>query len=128
MFSAARSNGAMRQLLRELRTSEHSLVTSSVALAEARRNLVTKETPAAVAALDDLSARCEIVGFHPRIEPNPVIDWLPEKDRHILAAAISARCDVLMTGDKTHFGAGYDQRFSGVLILSPRATAQHLLD
>ena len=53
--------------------------------------------------------------------------WLPTKDRHVLAAAIALKCDVLITGDKTHFGSGYGERFSNVLILSPRMAAQRLL-
>ena len=53
--------------------------------------------------------------------------WLPTKDRHVLAAAIALKCDVLITGDKTHFGSGYSERFGNVLILSPRTAAEMLL-
>jgi hypothetical protein len=35
------------------------------------------------------------------------ISWLPDKDQPVLAAAIRLRCNVLVTGDRTHFGAGY---------------------
>ena len=53
--------------------------------------------------------------------------WLPEKDRHVLAAAIALKCNALITGDKTHFGSGYGKQFGGVLILSPRMAAEQLL-
>ena len=53
--------------------------------------------------------------------------WLPTKDRHVLAAAIALKCDALITGDKTHFGSGYGERFGNVLILSPRMVAERLL-
>jgi hypothetical protein len=36
-------------------------------------------------------------------------------------------CDALVTGDKTHFSAGYGQHFAGVLMLSPAMLAQMLL-
>ena len=52
---------------------------------------------------------------------------LPTKDRHVLAAAIALKCDVLITGDKTHFGSGYGERFGNVLILSPRMAGGRLL-
>lgn len=55
------------------------------------------------------------------------IAWLPEKDRPVLAAATRLRCDALVTGDRTHFGAGYGRRFSGVMIHSPRSLAEWLL-
>ena len=34
-------------------------------------------------------------------------------------AAIALRCDALVTGDRTHFGAGYGQAFDGVTIYAP---------
>ena len=52
--------------------------------------------------------------------------WLPDKDQPVLAAAIRLRCDVLVTGDRTHFGAGYGRTFDGVTIHSPRLLAEVL--
>ena len=58
---------------------------------------------------------------------DPVLDrelgWLPEKDRPVLAATIRLRCDALVTGDRTHLGAGYGRAFGGMTIHSPRALA-----
>jgi predicted nucleic acid-binding protein len=48
---------------------------------------------------------------------------LPEKDRPVLAAAIQSRCDVLLTGDKTHFGPLYGRVLEGVTIHSPASLA-----
>jgi predicted nucleic acid-binding protein len=44
---------------------------------------------------------------------------LVEKDRPILAAAIAASVDYLITGDKSHFGHLYGTRVSGVYVISP---------
>ena len=41
------------------------------------------------------------------------------KDQPILAAAIAASVDYLITGDKSHFGRLYGTRVSGVYIISP---------
>jgi hypothetical protein len=52
------------------------------------------------------------------------LDWLPEKDRPVLAAAIRLGCDALVTGDRTYFGAGYGRVYGGVTIYSPRTLAE----
>jgi hypothetical protein len=44
----------------------------------------------------------------------------------VLAAAIRLRCDALVTGDRTHFGAGYGRAFGGVMVHSPRSMAEQL--
>ena len=44
---------------------------------------------------------------------------LVAKDRPILAAAISASVDYLVTGDRNHFGALYNGRVCGVWVVSP---------
>ena len=49
------------------------------------------------------------------------------EDRPVLAAAIRLGCDVLVTGDRTHFGAGYGRMFGGVTIHSPRTLAERIL-
>jgi len=37
------------------------------------------------------------------------------------------KCGALVTGDRTHFGAGYGKSFGGVTIHTPRALAEALL-
>lgn len=45
---------------------------------------------------------------------------LPAKDTPILAAAIAARVDILVTGDRRHFGALFGQEIEQVRVLSLR--------
>ena len=54
------------------------------------------------------------------------LQWLPEGDQPVLAAAIRLECNVLVTGDRAHFGAGYGKSFGGVTIHSPRSLAETL--
>jgi hypothetical protein len=44
---------------------------------------------------------------------------LPEKDRPILASAIVGKADILIAGDKHHFGIYYGRQLHGVLIEPP---------
>lgn len=71
--------------------------------AEARRNLAAK-TPTGLPVLNAMAARISIGGLIAgnRLLPDTMV--LPEKDRPVLAAAIDHRCDILVTGDRTHFG------------------------
>ena len=126
LFSAARSDGAIRQLLRELQARKHVLIAGPLVIVEARRNLENKANPAALIWLDSMLSSMETSASEPRLVAADV-DWLVEKDRHVLRAAIQMRCDVLVTGDATHFGAGYGRTFDGVKILSPRMTAVFFL-
>ena len=67
----------------------------------------------------------------PFTRPGPelrLVNWLPAKDRPVLAAAIRLHCDALVTGDHTHFGAGYGKVFASVAIYSPRSLAEQLFD
>jgi uncharacterized protein len=125
LFSAAKSDGAVRQLLARLATEGHNCMADMYVLAEARRNLQLKE-PAAMSALDEL---LRWIPIHPARSESTLIasiSWLPDKDQPVLAAAIRLRCDVLVTGDRTHFGAGYGKTFDGVTIHSPRSLAEVL--
>ncbi|HEY7787162.1 MAG TPA: DNA-binding protein, partial [Casimicrobiaceae bacterium] len=96
LFSAAKTAGAVRELLRLLRNDGHECCVDDYVVFEARRNLIAKG-PQALAALDRLVASCR--QFPTQIPDAGVrreeIDWLPEKDRPVLAAAIRLRCDVL---------------------------------
>ena len=123
LFSAAKSDGAVRQLLARLATEGHSCMADMYVLAEARRNLQLKE-PAAMAALDELLQWISIHPVRSGTASIASISWLPDKDQPVLAAAIGLRCNVLVTSDRTHFGAGYGQTFGGVTIHSPRSLAE----
>jgi uncharacterized protein len=128
LFSAAKSDGAVRALLRLLVERGHTCCADSYVMTEARRNLAAKGADALV-VLDALRPHLHLAGGVPASGPAVSSDaeWLPEKDRPVLIAAIRLRCDVLVTGDRTHFGAGYGRAFGGVTILSPRMLAERLI-
>ncbi len=120
LFSAAKSDGAVRELLRLARHAGHSLWIDDYVATEARRNLLGKG-PEAIAALDVLLTQVNISVAQAPGSARSELDWLPEKDRPVLAAAIRLGCDVLVTGDRSHFGAGYGKTFGAVRIQSPRS-------
>ena len=125
LFSAAKSDGAVRELLRLLLDSGHECWVDDYVVIEARRNLAAKE-PDVLFAFEALLKRLRI---SPAQAPGPelkLVNWLPEKDRAVLAAAMRLRCDALVTGDRTHFGPGYGKMFAGVTIHSPRSLAEQL--
>jgi len=123
LFSAAKSDGAVRQLLGRLSDARHVCVIDEFVVAEARRNLIAKY-PKAVGDLDIMVFAIGVNPFASDANSMPEVIWLPEKDRPVLASAIRLRCDALLTGDRTHFGAGYGKVFAGVTIYSPRALAK----
>ena len=125
LFSAAKSDGAVREFVRLLISRGHDYRVDDYVVIEARRNLAAKE-PSALTRLESLLKRLHI---SPAQAPGPelrLVNWLPEKDRAVLAAAIRLRCDALVTGDRTHFGAGYGRNFAGVTIHAPRSLAEQL--
>lgn len=126
LFSAARADGAMRELLQILQSSGHALVADGYVVAEAERNLAAKETEQAVLDLQTLLGVVEIAALQGRASTDAA-SWLPAKDRPVLLAAIALNCDFLVTGDKTHFGSGYGAVFDGVTICSPAQLALKLL-
>ena len=127
LFSAAKSAGAIRQLLRQLNERGHKLVADDYVATEARRNLARKAGSDAIPYLDALLLQIEVnhaqhspqrAGF-----PQTDADWLPEKDRPVLLAAIALHCDALVTGDRTDFGSGFGRTFGGVAIYAPAQLA-----
>jgi len=53
---------------------------------------------------------------------------LDVKDRPILCAAIRSQCNLLVTGDRKHFGHLYDQTVEGVTVVSVLGLAQRITD
>jgi len=129
LFSAAKSDGAIKEILKLLEQSGHSghqCCVDAYVIEEARRNLAAK-APNRVATLEMLLSRMKTASVQrvdPALEPSLP---LPAKDRPVLAAAIHQRCDALVTGDRTHFGALYGRTIHGVTIHSPRSLAEALL-
>lgn len=126
LFSAAKSNGAVRQLLELLRGDGHGLCADEYVVAEARRNLELK-APDSGAAFEDLLAQIDVARFEVSELPSEVATVLPEKDWPVLGAAIHQRCEMLVTGDRTHFGVLFGKTISGVSIHSPRSLAEAVL-
>ena len=122
LFSAARADGAVRQLLALCETAGHELWADAYVFEEARRNLAAK-APNGLPALAAMAARIRIGSLIASSALLPDTMVLPEKDRPVLAAAIHHRCDILVTGDRTHFGALYGKTIRGVTVLSPALLA-----
>ena len=127
LFSAAKSNGAVRELLVRLRAAGHILCADEYVLAEARRNLERKGAEA-VTDFARLRDEIDLAPFRPTELPQRAAAALPEKDQPVLAAAIRLRCDVLVTGDRTHFGKLFGTTIEGVVIHSPRSLAEAVFD
>ena len=128
LFSAAKSDGAVRGLLRLLLERGHECWADAYVLAEARRNLQAKGAEA-LQVLDALLPHLKVAGAMPATAApaglaEADLAWLPEKDRPVLAAAARLQCDVLVTGVRTHFGSGYGRSFAGVAVHSPRSLAE----
>ena len=124
LFSAAKSDGAVRRLLRDLHADGRALVADGYVAAEAQRNIAAKAaTGDGEDYLRALLSRIELNPVHSVAKTGSTCDWLPEKDRPVLLAAIACKCDALVTGDRTHFGPGYGRTFDGVTIHSPAQLA-----
>jgi hypothetical protein len=94
---------------------------------EARRNLRVK-APRDVDALEKLLGAIELEGE----ASAPLVRWaleqgLPLKDAPILAAAVGARVDLLVTGDRKHFGHLYGTIRRGVEVVAPAEALARLL-
>jgi predicted nucleic acid-binding protein len=93
------------------------LLASLHAAEEARRNLALRYPSHA----DRLRNVLETVALVP--EPSgSLVTWalrqgLPEQDAPILAAAVSAKADALVTGDRTHFGPLFGRTLRGVRVV-----------
>jgi predicted nucleic acid-binding protein len=126
LFSAAKSDGAIRRLLALLAEAGHECHADTYVVEEARRNLALK-APGNLPVLDRLVARIHVAQVKASLAEAEVVRSLPEKDRPVLAAAIDLRCQALVTGDRTHFGTLYGKTVGGVTIHSPRSLAEALL-
>jgi len=122
IFSASNVGSNLARLI-DFVLADHTLVTSDFALEEARRNVELKR-PAWSEGLVSLVPRIEV--------PSSVIFELPveldEKDRPILCTAIRAHCDLLVTGDRKHFGHLVNAVVAGDKIVTPLGLAEWLLD
>ncbi len=123
LFSAAQSAGAIRELIRALQADGQALVTDEYVATEARRNIAGKAKADCQTYLQNLISQIEISAAHFPANAHAAVQWLPEKDRPVLMAAIALGCDALVTGDRTHFGVGYGQTFDSVTLYAPAQLA-----
>lgn len=119
LFAAAWSPDGRAAALFALAARDRAvLVSSPHALFEARRNIALKK-PAAADRLENLVELVEIVPEPgPRLVGRAAEAGLPRDDAPILAAAIAASADLLVTGDRTHFGHLLGQRFGPTRVAS----------
>ncbi|MGF1679588.1 MAG: putative toxin-antitoxin system toxin component, PIN family [Candidatus Methylacidiphilales bacterium] len=124
LFSASKSDGALRLFLSDLQAAGHELIADAYVVEEARRNLERKYPN----SLRDFEHLLRRVTIPPNLCPSlkqEILPGLAEKDRPVLAAAIAHRCQTLLTGDKTHFGPFYGQTVEGMTIHSPATLATY---
>lgn len=129
LFSAAhRETNSVRIFFVLAGAGVCDLVSSAYAVEEARRNILRKY-PERASDLLALTATLSLCGEANR----PTLAWaaqhgLPAKDVPILAAAVQAQADILVTGDRTDFGHLYRKTLRGVRILPPVAALETVLE
>jgi predicted nucleic acid-binding protein len=128
IFSAAhRDEGRSQDLVALARGGLCELLTSAHALEEARRNLEVKSA--------GFERRFERVLAHAKVvaeAPVALAEWaraqgLPLKDAPILAAAVHAHADLLVTGDSRDFGHLFGRTLRGTRVVSPAAALDLVL-
>lgn len=126
LFSAAKSEGAIRELLTLLDRSGHQCRVDAYVIEEARRNVLAT-APDAMPVLERVLSRVKTPAVRRIDTALETALPLPANDRPVLAAAILDACDALVTGDRSHFGSPYGRTIHGVAIHSPRSLAEALL-
>ena len=103
LFSACLGGGSFELLIRLGREGRVRLVTSSTCEREARANLARKY-PDQVAGLDPLLQVVDVLDTAATEHRAWAAAHVHIGDVHVLAAARAVGADVLVTGDRTHFG------------------------
>jgi predicted nucleic acid-binding protein len=117
LFSAAYSEQSTPGLLFELAEAcGAELVATAFVIEEARRNLALKR-PGRLPHLARYVERIALVREPTRREVSDATPHgLPAKDVPVLAAAIRCRANLLVTGDRTHFGHLFGTTPGGVRV------------
>ncbi len=127
VFSACLSDkGHARAVFRLAQADYCTLLTSSYAAEEARRNLSVKYREH-LPTLHDLEPLLTIV---PEASP-ALVTWASShvvaKDAPILAAAVASGADYLVTGDQRHFGHLYGHVLEDLTVVSLTGALELLL-
>jgi uncharacterized protein len=118
LFSAAYREQAGLAFLWKLRGVH--LLTSLYATQEAANNLDEQDQQSRLRnLLEDLEIVSDDAGMEATTQIMLAGVDLPDKDRPILAAAVAANADFLLTGDIQHFGKYFGLVLCGVRILRP---------
>jgi len=123
LFSAAKSDGPISALIVRLLDAGHECWVDGYVIDEARRNISAKAA-SQMQSLDELLSKVHVAVTSPATL-GADIEGLPEKDRPVVAAAKALSCEILVTGDRTHFGRFYGRLLHGVRIQSPRSLYDH---
>jgi predicted nucleic acid-binding protein len=120
IFTAAHNPGGRSSALFELAThGSCRLSTSPHASAEAERNLRLKYPE----AMGRFNVLLRLITTEGEAGPSDVAwalgERLPLNDAPVLAAAVACRADVLVTGDRTHFGHLFGRRVRSLQVLTP---------
>ena len=128
IFSAAhREEGRAQDLIALARAGHCGLLSSAHALEEARRNLALKSS--------GLERRLALAIAQTTLiseAPAALVEWareqgLPLKDAPILAAAIHANADLLVTGDTRDFGHLFGRAMRGTRVVTPASAINLVL-
>jgi len=128
LFTASISpDGTSRALVRLSAEGACRLAASPFAIDEAQRDIAVKRE-GSLAALDAMLAYVDLVAdAHPALS-TWAGRYVAAKDAPILAAAVGARADVLVTGDRRHFGYLFGRAVHGTRIEPPRDGLRPVLD
>ncbi len=120
LFSAALGGPAFELIWELARRGRIQLVTSAHCRIEAAANLERKR-PRSAPRLGRLLSDVGLAAEPPSEVLASARRFVAEKDVPVLAAALAARADVLVTGDLKHFGALMDRDDLPLRVRSPRA-------
>lgn len=121
LFSASNANSNIAKLI-DIVWQTHTAVTCDFAVEEAHRNIKLKRS----------AWEADFLTLKQRLEVVPTITFelavvIEAKDKPILCSAIDSSCELLVTGDRRHFGHLYDQTFQATTVVSPVGLALRIL-
>ncbi|MCR9247728.1 MAG: DNA-binding protein [bacterium] len=131
LFSASNPESVFFRLIKLAIEQADAVMTSDLAREEARRNLTLKRSI--------WLPTFEALVTHPRagegkgiqIHPSALFELpvqLADKDAPLFCAAIAARADYFVTGDRRDFAHLFDREIRGVTTITPKQLAEKLVE